>query len=77
MENPERVLTASELEADCLGSIDEVAVTGQAITITRHGGHPVVRLVAVVDDAGPLFGRLRGWITKEADIVTPIDVSWE
>jgi antitoxin (DNA-binding transcriptional repressor) of toxin-antitoxin stability system len=76
MVNPERVLTASELEADCLGLIDEVAVTGQAITSTRHG-HPGVRFVAVVDDAGPLFGRLRGWITKEADIVTPIDVSWE
>lgn len=69
-------MPASEFKARCLTIMDEVEATGHEVTITKHG-RPVARLVPVVDDEEPFVGRLRGVVTYQGDLVSPIDVAWE
>jgi prevent-host-death family protein len=70
------ILPAAEFKARCLAVMDEVEATGHEVTITKHG-RPVAKLVAVTDEAEPLFGRLSGWVTQQGDLVRPLDVAWE
>ena len=71
-----RTLPAAEFKARCLAIMDEVEATGEEVTITKHG-RPVAKLTPVTDDDEPLFGRLAGWVTHEADLVSPLDIAWE
>ncbi|HTR79948.1 MAG TPA: type II toxin-antitoxin system prevent-host-death family antitoxin [Gemmatimonadaceae bacterium] len=72
----QRFVAAGDFKARCLAVMDEVESTGEEVTITKHG-RPVARLVPVVSDRVPAFGRLKGWVTGEDDIVAPLDVPWE
>ena len=76
MPKHKHVLPAAEFKARCLAVMDEVEATGHEVTITKHG-RPVARLVAITDDAEPLFGRLKGWVTQEGDLIAPLDETWE
>jgi len=70
-------VSAAEFKAKCLKVMDEVAETGEPVIVTKHG-KPVVRVVAEATTAPkPLVGRLKGSITHESDIISPIDVKWE
>jgi prevent-host-death family protein len=72
----QRVVPAAEFKTRCLAVMDDVEATGEEITITKHG-RPVARLVPVVRAYEPTFGRLKGWVTSEGDIISPIDDIWE
>ena len=62
---------ASEFKAKCLGLIDEVAETGEAITILKRG-KPVARLVPVSSIAeGYPQSRLKGSVTYYGDVIAP------
>jgi len=66
-------IKASEFKARCLALIDEVAATGQPLTVTKRG-RPLARLVAV---EGPV--ALVGSVTYEVDddeLLAPIDSDW-
>jgi prevent-host-death family protein len=69
-------VAASEFKAKCLAIIDEVAATGEEVTITKHG-KPMVKVVPYVEDAEPFIGRLAGTVTIRGDIIEPIDAGWE
>lgn len=71
-----RAMTAAEFKAKCLRVMDEVAATGDAVTVTKRG-KPVARLVAVATKPRTLRGFLRGRITAGRDIISPIAVTWE
>ena len=71
-----RAIPAGEFKTHCLAIMDRVYETGEEVTVTKHG-KPVAKLVPVVDEPDPLFGRLAGWVTHEGDLVAPIDVDWE
>ncbi len=43
MSQPPREITATQFKAHCLRLLDEVAETGEALVITKHG-RPVARL---------------------------------
>ena len=67
-----RRLKATEFKAGCLAHLDEVARTGEPITITKRG-----RPVAQVIPAFPVNARfpqesLRGTIEICGDIVAPV-----
>lgn len=66
-----RTLTASEFKARCLAVLDEVASTGEPVTITKRG-KPVAQLIAPlpVADESPQR-RLRGRGRILGDIVSP------
>jgi prevent-host-death family protein len=70
------ILAAAEFKAKCLAVIDQVATTGEAVTITKHG-KPLVKVIPFTDGAEPLVGRLAGSVTYLGDIIEPIDVEWE
>ncbi|MDA2925033.1 type II toxin-antitoxin system Phd/YefM family antitoxin [Acidobacteria bacterium AH-259-L09] len=71
-----RTVKASEFKAKCLKLMDEVALSGEPILITKNG-KPVSKLVPYRETPDSLFGALKGSITIKGDIVSPIDVAWE
>lgn len=76
---PPKVIAAGEFKARCLQLMDEVAATGQPITITKRG-KPVAQLVPQNEEAKPfrsLYGRLKGSVTIHGDIIGPTGVEWE
>jgi prevent-host-death family protein len=71
-------ITAADFKARCLKLMDEVAATGQPITITKRG-KVVARLVPPEPDAEPpsLFGCMRGTAVIVGDIVDVPGPAWE
>ncbi len=68
-------IAASEFKAKCLGLMDEVSRTGEALVITKHG-HPVARLLPAQASEAPLLGRLRGSVRITGDIEAPLGDVW-
>jgi prevent-host-death family protein len=68
-------IPAGQFKASCLKLMDEVAVTGQAIVITKRG-KPVARLMPVAALSGPIAGALAGSVEIIGDIIAPIGESW-
>ncbi len=64
---------AGEFKAKCLALLDEVALTGRALVVTKRG-KPVAK-VTPLDDAEP--PDLRGSVLWETDILSPIEETWD
>ncbi len=71
-----KTIQASRFKATCLKLMDEVAATGEPVTITKNG-RPVAQLVPVRAVPKTLFGKGRGRIEVIGDIISPIDASWD
>ena len=71
-----RTLRAAEFKARCLELMDEVAVSGEPIIVTKRG-KPVAQLGPIVSKPKTLFGYLRGRVEIVGDIIAPIDVAWD
>lgn len=68
----DQILAAGEFKATCLKLMDQVAATGNPVTITKRG-KPLVRLVAVTKkkrDARAFFGSLAHCTRIKGDIVS-------
>lgn len=68
-------IPAALFKAECLRLMDEVALTGQPVVITKHG-KPVAQLVPVPASPGSLFGYMKGTVTIKGDIVAPTGEVW-
>lgn len=68
-------IPAAVFKAECLKLMDEVARTGQAVVITKHG-KPVAQLGPVAAQPKSQFGYMRNTVTIKRDIVAPTDDSW-
>ena len=64
---------AGEFKAKCLALLDDVALTGQTLVVTKRG-KPVAQVSPVEPQEPP---DLRGSILWEKDIVAPIDEEWD
>ena len=73
---PMRTFKASEFKAKCLKIMDEVAATGETVLITKHGV-PVAQLVAAVRKPETVIGALKGSVTIQGDIISPLDIRWD
>jgi prevent-host-death family protein len=73
---PKNRVTASELKTRSAEVLERVVQTRTPVIITRRG-RPIAKLVPVEAPEGSLFGIARGSITVHADIIDPIDVTWE
>jgi len=71
-----RTMQATEFKAKCLGVMDEVARTGESVTVTKRG-RAVVRITPVVQRPDTLRGFLQGSIRSIGDVVAPIGADWE
>ena len=67
----DRKINAAAFKARCLALIDEVAESGQPITITKRG-KAKVQLVAVREKPKTLWGATKGTFKIVGDIVGPI-----
>jgi prevent-host-death family protein len=67
----ERKINAAAFKAQCLKLIDEVADSGEPITITKRG-KAKVQLVAVREKPKTLWGATKGTFKIVGDIVGPI-----
>jgi prevent-host-death family protein len=64
-------MNASDFKANCLAILDEVAATGEEITILKHG-KPIARLVAAPrGDGGYPQDSLKGTVHIVGDIIRP------
>ena len=68
-------IPAAVFKAECLSLMDEVARTGEPITITKHG-KPVAQLVPVPAQAESLFGYMKNTLTIQGDIVAAVREEW-
>jgi prevent-host-death family protein len=72
----ERKINAAAFKARCLALIDEVAESGQPITITKRG-KAKVQVVAVREKPKTLLGATKGTFKILGDIVGPIVDEWD
>jgi prevent-host-death family protein len=67
-----REINASEFKAKCLAILDEVARTGQPVTILKRG-RPIAQLIPSVPRLGRyLQAALVGTVQIHGDIVAPV-----
>ncbi len=72
----ERKINAAAFKARCLALIDEVAESGQPITVTKRG-KAKVQIVAVREKPKTLLGATKGTFKILGDIVGPIDDDYD
>ena len=72
----ERKINAAAFKARCLALIDEVAESGQPITVTKRG-KAKVQIVAVREKPKTLWGATKGTFRIVGDIVGPIDTDYD
>jgi prevent-host-death family protein len=71
-----RKINAAAFKARCLKLIDEVAETGEPITVTKRG-KAKVQIVAVREKPKTLLGATKGTFKILGDIVSPLDWDWD
>jgi prevent-host-death family protein len=73
MNRTSRTVPAGEFKAKCLALLDRVARTRESLVVTKRG-RAVARIVPI-EDLGqrPLAGSVR----YHADIVVPLDETWD
>ena len=71
-----RTIEASEFKAKCLKIMEEVAVSGEAVLITKNGV-PITQLIPARRRPETLFGALKGSASINKDIVSPVDTRWD
>jgi prevent-host-death family protein len=72
----DRKINAAAFKARCLALIDEVAESGEPITITKRG-KAKVQIVAVREKPKTLIGATKGTFKILGDIVGPIVGDWD
>ncbi len=71
-----RTIKASEFKAKCLRLMDEVAATGEGITVTKRG-KPIGKFVPMETPQRPPWGKYSSQLKFAGDVMSPIDVEWE
>jgi prevent-host-death family protein len=69
-----RTVSASQFKAQCLAMLDEVAATGEEITVTKRG-RPVARVLAA-NKPKSLHGSVSFNVSDE-DLTRPLDIEWD
>ena len=72
----DRKINAAAFKARCLALIDEVAESGEPITVTKRG-KAKVQIVAVREKPKTLWGATKGTFKIVGDIVGPIVEDWD
>ncbi len=68
-------IPAATFKAQCLKLMDEVARTGQAVVITKHG-RPVAQLAPVPAQPRSMFGYMKHTVQIRGDVMAPSADRW-
>ena len=71
-----KIMKASECKAKLLAVLDEVAVSGEPVTVTKHG-KAIAKIIPAAEKPKTLFGALKGSVTIVGDIVSPQEPDWD
>ena len=71
-----KIIKASEFKAKCLSLMDDVALSGEEIVVTKNG-KPVSKLVPVKTRPKEVYGLHRGMWQLKDDLVEPVNESWD
>lgn len=69
-----QLISASRFKAQCLALLDDVALTGEELVVTKRG-RPIARVVAI-DEPKPLAGSVTFHVSDD-ELVAPLDVAWD
>ena len=69
-------IPAGEFKAKCLQLMDEVQSDRVPLIITKRG-KPVAKLVPVDDEQPRLFGKLRGTVVIQGELIEPTGERWD
>ena len=73
----QKSIAAGEFKQKCLALMDEVAVSGTEIIITKHGS-PICKLTPLPKTTHESrFGWLKGSVTVHVDLTDPMGDIWE
>lgn len=72
----EKYIPASKFKAECLKRIDKVKASKKELIITKHG-MPIVKLCPIEKKKNVLFGKMRGIMRIQGDIIEPIGEEWK
>lgn len=72
-----KMVPATEFKAKCLALIDEMARSGEPLTITRRGKRPLTLTASSAEKARDPFGCMKGTAVIVGDLDEPIDPDWE
>jgi prevent-host-death family protein len=67
-------IPAAQFKAQCLAVMDQVADSGRAVVVTKHG-KPVVQITPVQSNENEIFGFMAGKARIVGDIENTIPVS--
>ena len=67
-------IPAAQFKSQCLAVMDQVAESGRAVVVTKHG-KPVVQIIPVQSDENEIFGFLAGRIRIVGDVENTIPLS--
>ena len=71
-----KTINAAAFKAKCLALIDQVAESGEPITVTKRG-KAKVQIVAVREKPKSLWGATKGTFTILGDIVGPLNEPYD
>ncbi|HEX2886162.1 type II toxin-antitoxin system prevent-host-death family antitoxin [Vineibacter terrae] len=71
-----KTMKASECKAKFLAVLDEVAATGEPVTVTKNG-KPIGQIVPLRGKPKTIFGALKGSFEIVGDIVGPQEPDWD
>ncbi len=73
----QKVIAAGDFKQKCLALMDEVAMTGEEVIITKHGS-PVCKLIPLSKaDRQSRFGWLKGSVKIQGDLTDSQEDLWE
>lgn len=70
-------INAGEFKAKCLALMQQVADTGEPLTVLKHGKPLVTLTPAVTEKPKTLFGLHKGLAVIHGDLDEPYDAGWE
>lgn len=69
-------INAVLFKKQCLKYLELTFERNETIIITKND-KPIAKLIPYDTNVPPLFGRMRGTVTINGDIIKPIDTEWE
>lgn len=75
---PSRTIGAAAFKAECLKIMDQVAQSGESVTITKRG-KPVAELKPIRPKRKSIIGAMEGSVVFLDDdcMVGPFDIEWD
>jgi prevent-host-death family protein len=71
-----QTIKASEFKAKCLALMDQVALSGKPLLVTKNG-KPVAELQPHRPAGGSPLGVWKNQVQISGDIISPIDADWD